>query len=107
VIPYFSPDPSFDALFPGGRPFFRPGPPLPADEDLSLHIADWLRGELEGPGNRVVVEVQNGVVILEGLVATRALRDLLHRLVWRVPGVADVCNRLTTWEDERRRQAGS
>jgi osmotically-inducible protein OsmY len=69
--------------------------------------ADWLRGELEGPGNGVVVEVQNGVVILEGLVATRALHDLLHRLVWRVPGVADVCNRLTTWEDERRRQAGS
>jgi hypothetical protein len=105
VIPYFSSDPFFDGL-PGGGFFLRPGPPLPADEALAMHVADWLRGDLDGPGNRVVVEVQNGVVMLEGIVATRALRNLMHRLVWRVPGVVDVCNRLITWEDERRRQAG-
>ena len=105
MIPYFSPDPFFDALATGSF-LVRPGPPLPADEDLARAIADRLCGDLGGPGNRVVVEVQNGVVVLEGLVTTRALRALMHRLVWRVPGVTDVCNRLNTWEDERRRQAG-
>ncbi|GAA3939724.1 BON domain-containing protein [Actinoplanes auranticolor] len=101
MIPYFSFDSPFDSV-PNGGFFVRPGPALPADEELMLRIADCLRGDLEGPGNRVVLEVQNGVVVLEGVVVTRALNALMHRLVWRVPGVADVCNRLTTWEDERR-----
>lgn len=105
MIPYFSPDPSFDAYATGDF-FVRPGPPLPADQDVAQHVSDRVRENFEGPGNRVMVEVQNGVVVLEGLVATRALRALMHRLVWQVPGVTDVCNRLNTWEDERRRQAG-
>ena len=105
MIPYFSSDPFFDS-YPDPDYFIRPGPPLAADEELLRHIADSLRADLDGPGNRVVAEVQNGVVILEGVVATRALRTLMHRLVWRVPGVTDVCIRLFTWEDERRGDAG-
>lgn len=101
MISYFPSD-FFPDGFPHSRPFLRPAPPQQADENLALLVAERLRGHLVGPGYRIVVEVQNRVVILEGVVATDAFRTRAHHLVWQTAGVADVCNQLTTWEAERR-----
>ncbi|MDY7088528.1 MAG: BON domain-containing protein [Actinomycetota bacterium] len=86
--------------------YFHPGPPPAADEQLALRVADRLRDELSGPADRVLVEVQNRVVILEGAVGTSTLRTRVHRLVWLTPGVADVCNRLDARDDEPPRAVG-
>lgn len=100
MIPYF-PSGSFPDGWPWSGPSLPPAPPMQADDDLAMLVAERLRGHLAGPGHRIVVEVQNRVVVLEGVVATAALRSRAHHLVWQTPGVADVCNLLTTWDDER------
>jgi hypothetical protein len=101
MIPYF-PSGFFADGFPHSCSFPRPAAsPLQADEDLAMLVAERLRRHLAGPAHRIVVEVQNRVVILEGVVATEAFRARAHHLVWRTAGVADVCNRLTTWQAER------
>jgi hypothetical protein len=100
MIPYF-PSGFFPDGWPDSRPFLRYAPPLRADEDLAMLVAERLRRYLAGPAHRIVVEVQNRVVILEGVVATEAFRTRAHHLVWQTPGVADVCNQLTTWQAER------
>lgn len=108
MIPYF-PSGFFADGFPHSRPFPRSAaPPLQADEDLAMLVAERLRRRLAGPPHRIVVEVQNRVVVLEGVVATNAFRTRAHLLVWQTVGVADVCNRLTIWQVERhvRRASG-
>lgn len=100
MIPYFPSD--WFSQRPASAHWQPPaGPPVGADEELALLVADRLRDSLVEPGHRIVVEVQNRVVVLEGVVATDAFRRQAHHLVWQTPGVADVSNRLTVWQDRR------
>lgn len=86
--------------------FYRvPQPPTEADEDLADRVAARLRADLSPVGHSIVVEVQNRVVMLEGGVPDQAMRAQAHAVVWRVPGVADVCNRLSVWSDDATRPA--
>jgi osmotically-inducible protein OsmY len=95
MTPYY---PSDDPLF---RQWFRPSvPPTDADEDLALRVAARLRLELRTPGHHVVVEVQNRVVILEGIVPDTSACARAHEATWQVPGVEDVSNRLSVWAGE-------
>jgi osmotically-inducible protein OsmY len=95
MIPYF---PSDDPLF---RQWLRPSdPPTDTDEDLALRVAARLRPELTTPGHHIVVEVQNRVVILEGIVPTLWVCARVHEATWQVSGVADVSNRLAVWSDD-------
>lgn len=50
-------------------------------------------------GGRVVVTVQNTVVILEGEVRTAEAWTAAARSAWAVPGVTDVANRLTVRDE--------
>lgn len=100
MYPYFPSDFFFNGI-PTHWAFQRPAPPLAADEELAMRVAAKLRENLTGTAYRIVVEVQNRVVILEGAVPAAALRTRLHHLVWQVPGVTDVCNCLTTGRGER------
>ena len=77
-----------------------PRPPTEADEDLADRVAARLRADLSPVGHHIVVEVQNRVVMLEGGVPDRRMRAQAHAIVWRVPGVADVCNRLSVWSED-------
>ncbi|WP_255630302.1 BON domain-containing protein [Jidongwangia harbinensis] len=56
--------------------------------------------ELPTPGHHIVVEVQNQVVILEGIVPTPSERAHVHEATWQVRGVMDVSNRLSVWSDD-------
>lgn len=53
-------------------------------------------------GRRLEVEVQNGVVILVGVLASAESRDAAGRRAWTVEGVADVCNRITVSDETER-----
>lgn len=77
-----------------------PRPPTEADEDLAVRVAARLRADLSPVGHHIVVEVQNRVVILEGGVPDPAMRAQVHQIVWRIPGVADVSNRLSVWSED-------
>ena len=95
MIPYF---PSDDPLF---RHWLGPSdPPTDTDEDLALRVAARLRLELPSPGHHIVVEVQNQVVILEGIVPTPLICAQVHEATWQVRGVADVSNRLSAWSHD-------
>ena len=73
----------------------EPLPPTRADADLARRVARRLTAELPAPDKRIVVEAQNRVIILEGVVSTARSRATAHRLAWLTAGVADVSNRLT------------
>ncbi|GIF01235.1 hypothetical protein Ari01nite_86990 [Paractinoplanes rishiriensis] len=68
--------------------------PTPADVDLAVHAAHCLVEALAGDTYEIAVQAQNGVVVLEGVVASDRARTFAHRVVWAVPAVRDVSNRL-------------
>jgi osmotically-inducible protein OsmY len=95
MIPYF---PSDDLP---SRQWLRPSnPPTDTDEDLAVRVAARLRLELPAQGHHIVVEVQNQVVILEGIVPTPMVCAQMHEATWQVLGVLDVSNRLSAWSDD-------
>ncbi len=64
------------------------------DQELVECVADELVADTRIRGRHVQVTVQNGVVILEGMVDSVDIREAAGRRVWAVPGVQDVCNML-------------
>jgi osmotically-inducible protein OsmY len=51
-------------------------------------------GAAAGPRGRIDVEVEDGVIILNGSVPTLVRKRLAGALAWRIPGVRDVINGL-------------
>ena len=72
----------------------------PADERLADRAAAALRCEPLLSGRRLEIIVQNGVVILIGELGSAEARAAAGSRVWRISGVADVCNRLTVAETD-------
>jgi osmotically-inducible protein OsmY len=66
-----------------------------AEDFLSRRVADEVNQDPEVSGGRMVVTVQNGVVILEGYADTPATREAAGRRAWAISGVFDVCNMLS------------
>lgn len=99
MIPFSWSD-AFPERAPSGHWFVRSAPAAGADEELALSVAARIRANLPGGGHRMVVEVQNRVVILEGVVATAGFRRQAHRVAAHTPGVFDVSNRLAVAADE-------
>ena len=65
-------------------------------DELLVHlVAEGLVADRAVRGRLIDVTVQNGVVIMEGEVASIEARAAAGRRAWSVPGVHDVCNRLT------------
>lgn len=64
------------------------------DHALLRRVAEGLVTTVAVRGREVEVMVQNGVVILEGTVATAEVKEAAGRRVWATPGVHDVCNML-------------
>jgi osmotically-inducible protein OsmY len=65
---------------------------------LARRVAQALIDDPAITGGVMEVAVQNGVVILDGDVATEVTRTAVSLRVWSVPGVLDVCNALTVGE---------
>jgi osmotically-inducible protein OsmY len=66
-----------------------------ADEWLAERTARALRTDPLVRGTRLEILVQNGVIILSGELSSAGAREAAGRRAWTVPGVVDVCNRLT------------
>jgi osmotically-inducible protein OsmY len=66
-----------------------------ADEWLAERAARALRTDPLIHGRRLEIIAQNGVIVLLGELATREAKEAARLRAWAVPGVLDVCNRLT------------
>lgn len=66
-----------------------------ADEQLVDRAAQALRCDPRVYGRLLHIMVQNRVVILVGEVGSPEARTAAASRAWSVPGVYDVCNRLT------------
>lgn len=65
------------------------------DEQLVDRAAQALRTDPRVHGRILHIMVQNSVVILIGEVGSEDVKAAVASRVWSVPGVYDVCNRLT------------
>jgi osmotically-inducible protein OsmY len=72
---------------------------LDAESRLSHLVAAEVNRDPQVSGGRMVVTVQNGVVILEGCADSAETRKAAVRRVWATSGVLDVCNMLTIDSD--------
>lgn len=70
-------------------------PTRPSDNWLAALIAKALQCDPCVHGRRLEILVQNQVAILIGELDSAEARAAAGRLAWTVPGVQDVCNRLT------------
>ncbi|SNT65525.1 BON domain-containing protein [Asanoa hainanensis] len=97
IFPYPPPMP--------GDPWFRrPSGRGPSSHDdlLALAVMDELSADPHLAGGEILVEVQNRVVILDGVVPSAHTRQVAGDAAWRVEGVFDVANRISV-ESPRRR----
>ncbi|MBQ1050622.1 BON domain-containing protein [Micromonospora sp. C51] len=84
------------------HPWFFPHdlPPLfyaePTSEDtrLACQLLASMQQDSRLRQERICIEVQNRVVVLDGTVSTAETSAEAHALAWRTPGVHDVSNRL-------------
>ena len=63
------------------------------DQRLMMTVLDALFDDAAVTGE-IDLNVQNGVVILDGKVGSESARTAVVARVWSVPGVADVCDAL-------------
>ncbi|WP_328474447.1 BON domain-containing protein [Actinoplanes sp. NBC_00393] len=68
---------------------------MSTDDMIAELFAASVFGDPHIRGAYIRVQVQNRVVILLGEVASVQARKVMRQRAWEVPGVADVCNRLT------------
>jgi osmotically-inducible protein OsmY len=66
----------------------------PDDIRLAVRVAEQLENQLPNRGRRIVVEVQNRIVILRGEAPSAQFFHLASQIVWMTPGVADLSNQL-------------
>ncbi|SNY53558.1 BON domain-containing protein [Paractinoplanes atraurantiacus] len=81
----------------GDRGPLRPQPPaaaapLTADGRLARSVAEALLCDPEVESGEITIDVQNGVVILEGDVHSDSARAAATRRAWSATGVTDVCD---------------
>ncbi|MFE0591381.1 BON domain-containing protein [Micromonospora echinospora] len=81
-----------------------PTPPTDDDTRLAAEVTQRLSGNRFTRRQRIVVEVQNRVVILGGTVESPDVRLTAGELAWGVRGVADVCNTLRLANRQRPRR---
>ena len=80
-----------------------------SDEDIRKAIDSCLRADPRiSPESRIVVEVNKGVVTLTGSVPDKWVKQAANEIIFALPGVVDVDNRLeVARKAERRSQSGS
>ncbi|HET6532621.1 MAG TPA: BON domain-containing protein [Actinoplanes sp.] len=90
--------------WPEGDPFATGGRGFPAmdnpDVRLTYEVARRLQADPRMRATRIAVEVQNGVVILDGTAGVAEVKQLAADTARGTPGVRDVCNALRVSDDE-------
>lgn len=73
----------------------------PADEDLSKNVHDVLYGWLSSGNQNIAFEVNNGKVILTGVVNSREEKEKIEKEVKKINGVKSVDNKITILEPKK------
>ncbi|MDG4811101.1 BON domain-containing protein [Micromonospora sp. WMMD1120] len=84
-VPWFLPDDFFSSV---------PVQPPCDDARLAYRLLEIMQRDPQLRYERICIEVQNRVVILDGVVTCAELSAHAHALAWSTPGVHDVNNRL-------------
>ncbi|MDG4824957.1 BON domain-containing protein [Asanoa sp. WMMD1127] len=94
----------FPPPMPGDGWFQRPqGARRPSQDDLlAIAVLNELSADTRLAGGEILVEVQNRVVILDGVVPSTYTRHAAGDAAWRVDGVFDVANRIAVESPHRR-----
>lgn len=85
-------------FFPEDLPPLFHAQPTTEDARLACRLLERLQRNPLLRYERIRIEVQNRVAILDGTVTTAELSAEAHTLAWRTPGVHDVSNRLRRLE---------
>ncbi|MDO3703136.1 BON domain-containing protein [Micromonospora sp. C28SCA-DRY-2] len=85
IFPWFYPH-DLSPLFPSGS--------ASDDTRLACRLLERMRQDPLLSHERICIEVQNRVVILEGVVSSDEVGRRAHACTWSTPGVHDVNNRL-------------
>ncbi|RAO25233.1 hypothetical protein MED15_00996 [Micromonospora noduli] len=86
-------------FFPDDPPsLFQTGPASDDDARLACQLLERMQRDPRLRHERICIEVQNRVVILEGVVTCADVRTEAHARAWGTPGVHDVNNRLRPLE---------
>ncbi|MFE0529567.1 BON domain-containing protein [Micromonospora parva] len=72
--------------------------PASADTQLACRLLDSMQRDPRLRHERICIEVQNRVVILDGVVTCADVSTEAHARAWSTPGVYDVNNRLRPLE---------
>ncbi|GAB3152990.1 BON domain-containing protein [Micromonospora sonneratiae] len=72
------------------RPRSRPSP-----EDLKQRLRSALTRNAETDAERIDIQVQGDVIMLEGTVRSWLERETAERIAWSAPGIVDVHNHIT------------
>ncbi|RKN47663.1 BON domain-containing protein [Micromonospora endolithica] len=81
-------------FFPDDLPSLFPSTPVSEDTRLACRLLEQMQREPLLRHERICIEVQDRVVILEGSVSSAGVRAHAHALVWGRAEVRDVSNRL-------------
>ena len=81
-------------FFPHDLPALFHAKPTTEDARLACRLLERMHRDPRLRRERICIEVQNRVVILDGTVRTAELGAAAGALAWRTPGVYDVSNRL-------------
>ncbi|RZT79654.1 BON domain-containing protein [Micromonospora violae] len=84
-VPWFLPD---------DPPPLFPTAPASIDARLALRLLELMQRDPQLRHERICIEVQNGVVILQGTVTCTDVSREANARAWSIPGVHDVNNRL-------------
>ncbi|WP_422735726.1 BON domain-containing protein [Micromonospora sp. WMMD729] len=85
-------------FFPGDPPSLIQAGPLSDDARLACTLLERMQRDPRLRHERICIEVQNRVVILEGVVTSVDVRTQAHARAWNTPGVHDVNDRLRPLE---------
>ncbi|MFF5182103.1 BON domain-containing protein [Micromonospora sp. NPDC000316] len=88
-VPWFFPD--------DPPPLFQTGP-TSDDARLACQLLERMQRDPRLRHERICIEVQNRVAILEGVITSADVSTEAHALAWCTPGVHDVNNRLRSLE---------
>ncbi|MHB0997816.1 MAG: BON domain-containing protein [Armatimonadota bacterium] len=77
----------------------RPGIERP-DEEIKSEVYGILRGDPSIDISNIQIFIQDGVVMLSGVVESEEIRQFLEEDVWDISGIVDVHNELQTMHDD-------
>lgn len=84
----------YPLAYPAGPYHYGAAPPSASDGEIKSAVVGRLRENARTRNDRIVVDVDQGVVVLAGVVSSAVAKRAAGDDAWDTPGVVDVSNQL-------------